>query len=140
MKASEINTLDDLSNFITKEIGDTPTGYTEAMSGNFTSDKIRDISKIVGAKIPCTAKLENADGLEKMAKDLNQYITSTKSEWNNLLKEIRDSRMAVSTEAAQITRLIESLEQSRAKAEAFIAVAEKLKAVLNDPALKGFLK
>ena len=133
--AAEIQTLDDLSRFVSGKLESNPSYINNGDSVD------RELAmRFIAAPQVGNAKLYGSGEIEEMAKTVNEYIKSTKSEWNNIIKEIRDSRMAVNTEVSQIAKMIDSLDRSKERADAIVESLNKLKACLDDPVLKGVLK
>ena len=133
--AADIQTLDDLSKFVSGKL----EGSASFINKGDSADRELAMRFIAAPQVG-NAKLYGSSEIEEMAKTVNEYIKSTKSEWNNIIKEIRDSRMAVNTEVAQIAKMIDSLDRSKERADAIVESLDRLKACLADPVLKGVLK
>jgi hypothetical protein len=71
---------------------------------------------------------------------LRTQFESGKQRWAEIVKEMRQIRMATTTEVAIIEKAIDSLTRKTVELQALVNTLAALSTILNRPELKGLLK
>ena len=135
MSGETIESVDQLRRYCAQAIYDSG-GMTQNPDGTQVNNASAVLSVQAGAMFMDGHRMT----AEQKVREIEEKITLSKSEFNNVLKVLREARMAVTSEVNAVAKAFDTLSAKKKEADEMVVALMKLKDLLSDPVLKGVLK
>jgi hypothetical protein len=139
METKDVKNEEDLKTLVSEVLAQGVKNCSDKEVANLL-DNGEVAGPVMALNLAVDEQSRSGDLLLDHAARLRTQFESGKQRWAEIVKEMRQIRMATTTEVAIIEKAIDSLTRKTVELQALVNTLAALSTILNRPELKGLLK